>query len=130
MVRLRNRSEGWRGINPAGSNLTIDFDPGEVREVELSQAELDDALATGWFELVHDPLDHDDNGTKGGAKKPDGDSATADEIVAAIGLLDPKDDAHWTAAGLPAVEAVAAIAEKPVTRAAITEAAPDAKRPE
>ncbi len=55
--------------------------------------------------------------------------ATADEIGSAIDLLDKANDDHWTAAGLPAVDAVAELLGKPVTRAAITAAAPDAKRP-
>lgn len=57
------------------------------------------------------------------------ESATADEIKAALALLDGKTDAHWTKAGLPAVDAVADLTGKTVTREAITEAAPDAKRP-
>lgn len=57
------------------------------------------------------------------------ESATAVEISTAVGLLDAKTDAHWTKAGLPAVEAVAELTGKTVTREAITEAAPDAKRP-
>jgi len=58
-----------------------------------------------------------------------GAAATADEIKTAVSMLDAKTDAHWTAAGLPAVDAVAEITGKAVTRAAITEASPDAKRP-
>lgn len=57
------------------------------------------------------------------------DASTADEIKTAVGMLDGKNDDHWTAAGLPAVDAVADLTGKPVTRKAITEAAPDAKRP-
>jgi hypothetical protein len=56
--------------------------------------------------------------------------ATAEDIASAIGLLDPANDDHWTKAGLPEVAAVAELAGKPVTRAAITAAAPDAKRPD
>lgn len=55
--------------------------------------------------------------------------ASADDIKAAVALLDAENDDHWTAAGLPAVEAVAELAGKPVTRAAINDAAPEAKRP-
>lgn len=55
--------------------------------------------------------------------------ATAEEITAAIGKLDKKNEDHWTAAGLPAVEAVAELTGKSVTRKAIAEAAPDALRP-
>ncbi len=56
-------------------------------------------------------------------------AASPEEIKAAVGLLDGKNADHWTAAGLPAVDAVAELTGKSVTRAAITEAAPDAKRP-
>lgn len=55
-------------------------------------------------------------------------AATADEIKAAVDMLDTSVDDHWTAAGLPAVDAVAELVGKPVTRAAIADAAPDAKR--
>ena len=44
-------------------------------------------------------------------------------------MLDGSVDAHWTAAGLPAVDAVSELTGKTVTRAQITEVAPDAKRP-
>jgi len=57
------------------------------------------------------------------------EAAKADEIQAAVGLLDAKNEAHWTKAGLPAVEAVAELTGKAVTREAIESAAPDAKRP-
>lgn len=58
------------------------------------------------------------------------EDATADEIVAAIEGLDPANDDHWTKAGLPDVSVLADALGKKVTRAAVTEAAPDAKRPE
>jgi hypothetical protein len=64
------------------------------------------------------------------APEDDDAPATAEDIATAIGLLDGANDDHWTNAGLPAVDAVAEIAGKPVTRAAITAAAPDAKRPD
>lgn len=61
---------------------------------------------------------------------PEGDGEiTADEITAALELLDGSEDKHWTSAGLPAVEAVAELAGKSVTRAAIEAIAPDLKRP-
>lgn len=67
---------------------------------------------------------HTGGGTDNGAE-----SATADEIKSAVALLDGKTDAHWTAAGLPAVEAVAELTGKTVARKAIEEAVPGAKRP-
>lgn len=72
-------------------------------------------------------FDHDGNGSAGGSGQ--GEGATADEIKTAVSMLDGKTDTHWTAAGLPAVDAVAEITGKHVTRAAINEASPDAKRP-
>lgn len=50
-------------------------------------------------------------------------------IKAAIEGLDPKNDEHWTKAGLPEVKAVEAALGADVTRAQIEAAAPDAKRP-
>jgi hypothetical protein len=46
----------------------------------------------------------------------------------AVSALDPKNDAHWTKAGEPSVDAVSAVVGQPLTRAAITEIMPDAKR--
>lgn len=57
------------------------------------------------------------------------DAATADEIKSAVALLDKGTTAHWTTTGLPAVDAVAELTGKTVTRKAIDEAAPGAKRP-
>lgn len=74
-------------------------------------------------------FDRDGDGKPGGANSG-GDPATSEEIVSAIALLEKGNDDHWTAAGLPAVEAVAELTGKAVSRKAITEAAPDAKRPE
>jgi len=54
---------------------------------------------------------------------------SADDIRNAVGLLDAKNDDHWTAAGLPKVEAVEAILGSDLKRADIEAAAPDAKRP-
>lgn len=73
-------------------------------------------------------FDRDGDGNPGGSNAP-GEAATAEEIRSAVGMLDGATDAHWTAAGLPAVDAVADLVGKSVTRAAITDAAPDAKRP-
>ena len=53
-----------------------------------------------------------------------------DLIRAAIEGLDPKNDAHWTKAGLPEVAAVKEALGADVNRAQIEAAAPDAKRPE
>lgn len=97
----------------------------EKAEADLQKAnEQIDAL-----NLKLKAFDHDGNGEPGGSAIGAREAATAADITAAVALLDVKNDDHWTAAGLPAVDAVAEIAGKPVSRAAITEAAPDAKRP-
>lgn len=64
-----------------------------------------------------------------GLEKPPVETATADEIKSAVALLDKGTDAHWTTTGLPAVDAVAELTGKTVTRKAIDEAAPGTKRP-
>lgn len=52
-----------------------------------------------------------------------------DLIRAAIDGLDPKNDEHWTKAGLPEVAAVKEALGADVNRAQIEAAVPDAKRP-
>lgn len=48
-----------------------------------------------------------------------------DAILAALGRLDPANDEHWTAQGLPAIKAVEELAGgSGLTRAAVDEAAP------
>lgn len=99
-----------------------------VERAEQAESDLQaahDQISTLNLKLA--AFDHDGNGSAGGSGQ--GEGATADEIKTAVSMLDGKTDAHWTAAGLPAVDAVAEITGKPVTRAAITEASPDAKRP-
>lgn len=49
-------------------------------------------------------------------------------IAKALELLDLEEDAHWTSGGLPLVDAVSAIMDKPVTRQEITDAAPEFTR--
>jgi len=51
------------------------------------------------------------------------------DIAAALDLLDPANDDHWTNAGLPAVDAVSDITGANVTRAQIKAARPDFERP-
>ncbi|WP_422057714.1 hypothetical protein [Sphingomonas sp.] len=68
----------------------------------------------------------DDDAVEGLEPNP---AAEPGDIATAIGLLDSKDDTHWTEAGLPAVDAVKAIVGRNVTRAEINEAAPDFMRP-
>lgn len=101
-----------------------------VARAEKAEADVQDLREQ--LDVANEKLkafDRDGDGNPGGANGG-GEAATADDIKAAVALLDAKIDKHWTAAGLPAVEAVAELTGKHVTRAAITEAAPDAKRPD
>lgn len=99
----------------------------EIKAVvaRAEKAEADLKLANEQIDALNLKL----NGADQSGVPGNGDAATADEIKSAVALLDAKTDAHWTAAGLPAVDAVAELTGKSVTRKAIEEAAPDAKRP-
>lgn len=113
MPKFTNISNGPRGLRTAGGVVMLEA--GQSIEADLAENE----EANGeWFGSDGVPAD-----------KTPLEAAMADDIKAAVALLDGKNDDHWTAAGLPAVDAVAEIAGKTVTRAAINEAAPDAKRP-
>ena len=103
MPRVRNISTGDRGAYLNGV-LTMVPVKGET--------EADD-FAPEWFEVIGDAPEN----------------GSASDIASAIALLDPADDAHWTEAGLPAVDAVKAIVGRNVTRAEINDAAPDFMRP-
>lgn len=46
------------------------------------------------------------------------------DIKQALEYLDPDDDSHWTAEGLPRIEAVSSLVERTVKRQEITDAAP------
>lgn len=127
---VKNITRGFRGLClVSGESFTLD--PGEsLDDVEMTEAELDDARATGWFAIDDDPMDHDGNGEKGGSKPPAGDPASKDEIMNALSQLDDTNAEHWNADGKPKVAAVQALLPegKTVTAAAIKEAAPDYKR--
>jgi len=54
---------------------------------------------------------------------------TKENIVAALGQLDPKNDAHWTGNGDPKMDVIESIlGSKDVTRAQVKAAAPDFSR--
>lgn len=112
-----NVSDGPKVFNSAPS---VVLQPGQSTdgEVSISEAELKSMKGLGYFEFGAAKAAAD---TKG---EPD-----ADLIRAAVEGLDAKDDAHWTAAGLPDVGAVSEAMGAKVTRAQIEAAAPDAKRP-
>ncbi len=46
---ITNKSEGPRGVNTTSGPVL--FDPGQSVDVELSEAELKIAKATGWFKI-------------------------------------------------------------------------------
>lgn len=71
-------------------------------------------------------FDHDGDGNPGGGVNAE--SATDDSVKTALELLDPAKDDDWTAAGLPAVDAVATLAGGKVTRAQIEAIAPGLTR--
>ena len=58
-ARVRNISGGPRGAYLKG--VFVQAEPGEIIEA--------DDYADEWFAPVSDPLDHDGNGKKGGARK-------------------------------------------------------------
>lgn len=94
----------------------VRINPGQTRDVDISAAEAKEIEAAGL--------------TLGKAKDGASDAPSADDIKAAIALLDKDNDEHWTQAGLPEVAAVKEALGADVTRKQIEEAAPDAKRPE
>jgi hypothetical protein len=139
MKSFTNHTQGPRGINIEGG-LTTWIDPGQT-------VQIDTATIVGDVPDLGKPHDAgeklDAANTELSAQVEDLTAQVADlqgqldaantellphRIRAAITGLDPKNDAHWTRAGEPAVEAVAGVVGSPLTRAQIAEVAPDAKR--
>lgn len=120
------RNEAIRQANEQIERLKADHtaatallrDRAERAEVDLQQAREQIAALTEKL-----------NASENGHSSPEDGAASADEIKSAVDMLDGTVDAHWTAAGLPAVDAVSELTGKTVTRAQIAEVAPDAKRP-
>ena len=71
MAKFTNYTKGPKGLNTEAGLVYVEA--GQTVDVEVSEAEAASAKKTGWFAKAKDPLDHDDNGTKGGvaAPKPD-----------------------------------------------------------
>lgn len=107
MTKVTNITKGPKGVrNSAGAVVMLEA--GQTEEVDLAEGETE----SEWFSF------------------DGGDSASGSvDLKAAIELLDPANDSHWTSAGLPSVEAVSEIAGDKVTRAQIEEAAPGFQRP-
>jgi len=103
MTKVKNISTGPRGAW-LGRQLVM-VEPGQIIDA--------DDFAPEWFRAE-----------KASAAKPAGD------IKAALGKLDADNDDHWTAAGLPAVDAVSELVGHTVTRAQIEEAGADFVRPD
>jgi len=59
---------------------------------------------------------------------PEGNGHPNAGLAEALSQLDVMEDAHWTAAGLPACAAVEQLVGRPVTRSEIDSVAPDLKR--
>jgi hypothetical protein len=158
MAQVRNISNGQRGAYRGG--VLVMVDPGKTAEADdwneewfapagetadesdLASLDLNGLAAVmvteGMIPSVEEIADDlrraiirkREDDAEAGDDDDDDTPATAEDIVSAIGLLDPNNEDHWTKAGLPEVAAVRELAGKPVTRAAIEAAAPDAKRPE
>lgn len=65
MAKLTNYTAGPKGVHALQGLVYIDA--GTSLDVEISDEELASAKATGWFSKPKDPLDHDEDGKKGGA---------------------------------------------------------------
>jgi hypothetical protein len=67
MTKLTNYTPGPKGVHTEDQGL-IYIGGGQTSEdLNISDGELKAAKATGWFSKQKDPLDHDDDGKKGGA---------------------------------------------------------------
>lgn len=98
-----------------------------LSRAESAEARLDVAIAElDYLRAKLDKFDPDGDGRPGGAVG--GEAASDESVKSAIELLDPTKDEDWTAAGLPAVDAVAALAGGKVTRAQIESLAPGLTR--
>jgi hypothetical protein len=129
--RIRNQI-GKQALDMIEQARAENADAVRALTTRAERAESDLQAANEQLSVLRERLkafDRDGAGNPGGSNGDSGEPATADEIKSAIGLLDGTVDAHWTAAGLPAVDAVAELTGKSVTRDAIKSAAPDAKRP-
>ena len=75
MAKFTNFTQGPKGLNTEAGLVYLDA--GQTVEVEISEAEANASKATGWFSKPKDPLDHDNDGKKGGAAAPKADDAKA-----------------------------------------------------
>jgi hypothetical protein len=71
MARFTNYTQGPKGLHTEAGLVYVEA--GQTVDVEVSEAEAASAKATGWFSKAKDPLDHDDDGKKGGSAAPKAD---------------------------------------------------------
>lgn len=71
MAKFTNYTQGPKGLNTETGLVYVEA--GQTVDVEVSAAEAASAKATGWFSKAKDPLDHDDDGKKGGSAAPKAD---------------------------------------------------------
>lgn len=129
---VTNYAPGSRGINLEDGS-TVWVESGQT--LDISKLDVKGALPD--FGKPSDQAERDaDEVTALRARVADLEAQLAkseapdvDLIKAAVEGLDPKNNEHWTAAGLPEVKAVKVALGADVTRAQIEAAAPDAKRP-
>jgi hypothetical protein len=75
MAKFTNYTQGPKGLNTEAGLVYVEA--GQTVDVELSASEAASAKATGWFSTAKDPLDHDDDGKKGGSAAPNADDKKA-----------------------------------------------------
>jgi len=95
MTKVKNITDGPKIIN--ATPIAILQGGEEQDDLTVSDAELASASKTGWFEIDGkvDPLDHDANGKKGGARFPGLTGKTKAElleIAAAEGVADVSEE--------------------------------------
>lgn len=147
MKTFTNHTPGARGINLKGGathwlepGQSVDLDPKEIVGAvpDLGKAPTAGESADNPTEVaeLRSALDaitreRDDLKTEVAELRKEAAASGPDPelIKAAVDGLNPKNDDHWTQAGLPEVAAVKAALGADVTRAQIEAAAPDAKRP-
>ena len=65
-MKFTNYTKGPKGVHTTAGLVYVDA--GQTsEELDVTEAEAKAAKATGWFTRPKDPLDHDDNGKKGGS---------------------------------------------------------------
>jgi hypothetical protein len=146
MTEVTNITSGPKGIHDAKGKLVM-LEAGETKPVDLAKGEkpgewfafdgvgIPSAPATG---TSADTAEHIDALTKRADEAETMLALVQDELAAlkrsppvvnaALALLDPKNDDHWTQAGEPKVDAVKAIVGGDVSRDDIKAAAPDFDR--